>query len=242
MVKAVPQPAPIGIIGAMPQEVQTLTEQLSDVKTIRIAGMTLTEGVLNGVTVVVMQCGIGKVNATVGATLMLTRYQPKSIINTGSAGGISTSLSVGDVVIGDTVTHHDVDVTAFGYIAGQMAQMPENYPCDSRLVASARQAAAAFPKAAIHHGQIVSGDQFIADNTRFSAIQSTFPSALAVEMEAAAIAQTCYRFGVPFVVIRTISDLADESASVSFDSFIEQAGKHSAEMVIALVKQLSEAV
>lgn len=232
--------APIGIIGAMPQEVRTLTERLNNPQTTTVAGIHLTEGELNDTPVIIMQCGIGKVNATLGTTLMISRYQPRAIINTGSAGGIGAGLAVGDVVIGDTVTHHDVDVTAFGYAAGQVAQMPENYPCDARLIKIAKQAAQAFPDAIIHHGQIVSGDQFIADSTHFSIIKNTFSTALAVEMEAAAIAQTCYRFAVPFVVVRAISDLADESASVSFDEFIEQAGAHSANMVIALIKSLSE--
>lgn len=226
---------PIGIIGAMPQEVKTLSEYLDNSQPTEVAGITLLSGTISDVPVVVMQSGIGKVNATLATTLMIERYQPSAIINTGSAGGIGEGLAVGDVVIGDNVTHHDVDVTAFGYVAGQMADMPENYPCDEYLIRLARQAATAFPNANIHHGQIVSGDQFIADSSRFVAIKSTFPTALAVEMEAAAIAQTCYRFGVPFVVVRAISDLANEQASVSFDQFIEQAGKHSAHMVISLL-------
>lgn len=229
---------PIGIIGAMPQEVKTLCECLENPQTTEIAGMTLVSGKLNDIAVVVMQSGIGKVNATIATTLLIQRFTPKAIINTGSAGGIGEQLSIGDVVIGDSVTHHDVDVTAFGYTVGQMAGMPENYPCDTRLVDLAKQAATTFPNAKIHSGQIVSGDQFIADSSRFSAIKKDFPTALAVEMEAAAIAQTCYRFDVPFVVVRAISDLANEQASVSFDEFIEQAGRHSADMVRAIIKNL----
>lgn len=232
---------PIGIIGAMPQEVKTLTERLANPQTTEIAGMTLISGSLEQVPVVVMQSGIGKVNATVATTLMIERYQPRAIINTGSAGGLGKGLAVGDVVIGNKVAHHDVDVTAFGYATGQMAGMPENYPCDSRLVDFAKHAATTFPDATIHCGQIVSGDQFIADASRFATIKSAFPTALAVEMEAAAIAQTCYRFKTPFVVVRAISDLANEQASVSFDEFIEQAGKHSAEMVINVLKAMREA-
>lgn len=231
---------PIGIIGAMPQEVKTLTKRLETAKTTEIAGMTLVSGTLNGTAVVVMQSGIGKVNAAVATTLMISRYQPTAIINTGSAGGISDGLAVGDVVIGQDVTHHDVDVAAFGYAVGQMPGMPESYPGDSRLLALATQAATSFPAAAIHCGQIVSGDQFIASSSRFAAIKTAFPQALAVEMEAAAIAQTCYRFAIPFVVVRAISDLADEQASLSFDEFIEQASKHSADMVVRLVGKLAE--
>ncbi len=231
---------PIGIIGAMPQEIKVLTEKLVNQEVTEIAGMTLCSGLLNDVPVVVMQSGIGKVNATIATTLLIERFSPKAIINTGSAGGIDENLAVGDVVIGDNVTHHDVDITAFGYVLGQMAQMPENYPCDNTLVMLAKEASQLFPNAHIHDGQIVSGDQFIADNALFSHIKTTFPKALAVEMEAAAIAQTCYRFEVPFVVIRAISDLANEQASVSFDQFIEQAGKHSAKMVQNLITLMSE--
>ncbi len=229
---------PIGIIGAMPQEVQALAEHLTDKKTTEIAGITLHSGLLNGVPVVVMQSGIGKVNAAIATTLLIEKFSPKAIINTGSAGGLGKGLSVGDVVIGENVTHHDVDVTAFGYVAGQMAGMPENYPCDGRLADIAQSCTQAFDGASVHHGQVVSGDQFIASSQRFNDITTTFPNAQAVEMEAAAIAQTCYRFDVPFIVIRAISDLANEQASVSFDEFIEQAGKQSAEMVMAMLSKI----
>ncbi len=152
-----PPNSPIGIIGAMPQEVNTLTKQLSKAQTVSIADMTVTEGELHGTPVVVMQCGIGKVNAAIGTALLLARYPLQAVINTGSAGGIDAGLAVGDVVIGDTVTHHDVDITAFGYAPGQMAQMPKNYPGDARLIAAAKQAATTVPNANIHCGQIVSG-------------------------------------------------------------------------------------
>ncbi len=231
--------APIAIIGAMPQEVQTLTAQLKNATTLDMAGVSLHSGLLNGQPVVVTQSGIGKVNATIATTLVITCLAPRAVINTGSAGGIGHGLSVGDVVIGESVAHHDVDVTAFGYAMGQMAQMPADYPCDADLVEKASQSAKAFTSANIHRGQIVSGDQFIASSQRFADIRQHFPQALAVEMEAAAIAQTCYRFKVPFVVIRAISDLADEAASMSFDTFLEQAGKDSANMVIDLLRAYS---
>lgn len=230
---------PIGIIGAMPQEVSTLINSLSNPQSTEVAGMTMVSGSLNNVAVVVMQSGIGKVNASIATTLMIQHYQPLAIINTGSAGGLGAQLNVGDVVIGNNVTHHDVDVTAFGYVAGQMAGMPESYSCAPNLMEAAQRGAAAFTAATIHHGQIVSGDQFIADSTKFARITSTFPQALAVEMEAAAIAQTCYRLNVPFVVIRAISDLANEAASISFDEFIEHAGKQSADMVMRMLGELS---
>ncbi len=223
----------------MPQEVEILTQHLANRQTTELVGITLHSGLLDGVAVVVMQCGIGKVNATIATTLLIERFSPKAIINTGSAGGIGSGLSVGDVVIGQSVVHHDVDVTAFGYQMGQMAQMPADYLCHHQLVKLAKQTSSHFFSTDIHCGLIVSGDQFIADSQRFAAIKQHFPNALAVEMEAAAIAQTCYRFAVPFVVIRAISDLANEKADMTFEAFIEQAGRQSAEMVMAMLAKIS---
>ncbi|MBS9779067.1 MAG: 5'-methylthioadenosine/adenosylhomocysteine nucleosidase [Moraxellaceae bacterium] len=230
---------PIGIIGAMPQEVELLIANLDNKQVTKIANFNLYHGVINNVPVVVMQSGIGKVNATIATTLLIEKFNPKAIINTGSAGGLGDNLAVGDVVIGTNVAHHDVDVTVFGYKIGQMAQMPIDYPCDKGLIEVAQNASKQVnSNKTIHQGLIVSGDQFIASSEQFAKIKQNFPLVLAVEMEACAIAQTCYQFNVPFVVIRAISDLANEQASVSFDEFIELAGKQSAEMVVRLVEKL----
>ncbi len=230
---------PIGIIGAMPQEVELLIASLDNKQVTKIANFNLYHGLINNVPVVVMQSGIGKVNATIATTLLIEKFNPQAIINTGSAGGLGDNLAVGDVVIGTNVAHHDVDVTAFGYQIGQMAQMPIDYPCDKKLIEVAEQASKQINSdKTIHQGLIVSGDQFIASSEQFAQIKQNFPSVLAVEMEACAIAQTCYQFNVPFVVIRAISDLANEQASFSFDEFIELAGKQSAEMVIKLLADL----
>lgn len=230
--------APIAIIGAMAQEVTILIDQLTNAKVTEVAGIAMHSGNINGVPVVITQSGIGKVNATIATAMVIERFSPKAIINTGSAGGIGKGLKVGDVVLGQSVTHHDVDVTAFGYAIGQMAQMPVDYPSNKQLLQVLSVASSAFPTAQVHQGQIVSGDQFIADSENFATIKQNFPDAMAVEMEAAAIAQTCHQFNVPFVVVRAISDLADEEASMSFDEFIEQAGKHSAEMVVNVLNEL----
>ncbi len=242
---------PIAIIGAMAQEVAILTAKLDNAVMTEVAGVQIHSGEMDGQAVVVLQSGIGKVNASIATALVIERFAPKVVINTGSAGGIAggiggktanddEKLSVGDVVLGESVTHHDVDVTAFGYQIGQMAQMPVDYPSDQQLLAIFEKASSAFTSAKVHKGQIVSGDQFIASSDKFASIKANFPQAMAVEMEAAAIAQTCYRFGVPFVVVRAISDLADEEASISFDEFLEQAGKHSAEMVLEALEALKK--
>lgn len=228
----------IAVIGAMAQEVEILIESMINLQTIEIAGVQIYSGIIADQEVLVLQSGIGKVNATIATTLVIERFTPNTIINTGSAGGISNLLTVGDVVIGTSVTHHDVDVTAFGYKIGQMAQMPEKYESNKDLIKLITVASKSFGEAQVHLGQIVSGDQFVSNANQFETIKNHFPNALAVEMEAAAIAQTCYQFKVPFVVVRAISDLADEQASISFDEFIKQAGKKSAEMVIQTIRLL----
>lgn len=227
------------IIGAMAQEVALLQKAMTNCEETKLAGTTIYQGSLEGKPVVLMQCGIGKVNAAIGTAILLNHFHATSVINTGSAGALSDELQVGDVVIADKLLHHDVDVTAFGYTIGQMAQMPEYYMADTQLVNSALNAAHTFPHANVHSGLITSGDQFIHSESVRKHIKQLFPSALAVEMEAAAIAQVCYRFDVPFVIIRAISDNANGDADVSFDQFLEMAAKHSAAMVRSLLTDIA---
>ena len=229
---------PIAIIGAMEQEVEQLRTAMTDCKETKLAGTVIYQGMLVGKQVVLMQCGIGKVNAAIGTTVLLDRFGASAVINTGSAGALADQLNVGDVVIAEALLHHDVDVTAFGYEAGQMAQMPARYTSDAGLVAAAMEAAVSFPNAAINRGLVVSGDQFVHSQVARSNITNIFPDAMAVEMEAAAIAQVCYRFEVPFVVIRAISDNANGEAETSFDQFLATAANHSAQMVQSLLKNI----
>ncbi|MBV7433545.1 5'-methylthioadenosine/adenosylhomocysteine nucleosidase [Cardiobacteriaceae bacterium TAE3-ERU3] len=226
------------VIAAMEQEIKLLQSTLKCTKIHNIAGINIHVGGVGSREVLLMQCGIGKVNAAIGTTLLLDRFGVSAIINTGSAGALADQLNVGDVVIAETLLHHDVDVTAFGYEAGQMAQMPARYTSDTGLVAAAMEAAVSFPSAAINRGLVVSGDQFVHSQTERSNITNIFPDAMAVEMEAAAIAQVCYRFEVPFVVIRAISDKANGEAETSFDQFLATAANHSAQMVQSLLKNI----
>ena len=142
------------------------------------------------------------------------------------------------MVIGSETAHHDVDVTAFGYAIGQVPQLPPAFASDHALVTAAERAAAAFPNAAVRRGLIVSGDRFVHSSEAVAAIRKNFPDVQAVEMEAAAISQTCAQFGLPFVVIRAVSDAADEKADVSFDEFLQTAAVHSAEMVDGMIREL----
>ena len=229
---------PVAIIGAMEQEIALLQSRIAQPQHEKVAHVAITRGTLAGKPVLLAQSGIGKVNAAITTTVLLEKYQAACVINTGSAGGLQGGMKQGDVIVGIQTAHHDADATAFGYAIGQLPQMPARYEADAALVEHAARAAIAFDGAAIPRGLIVSGDQFINHPDKIARIRAHFPDALAVEMEAAAIAQTCYQFARPCVIIRALSDLADGEAEYSFETFLQMAATHSAEMVENLVKSL----
>ena len=230
-------PQTIALIGAMPPEISLLQENLQNLRSEHMADFDIYCGEYAGKNVVLALSGIGKVNAALSTALVL-QHRPDFVINTGSAVGLGSRLKVGDVVIGTQTAHHDVDITAFGYAIGHVPQMPARFESDPALCAAAEKAAAAFEHAAVHRGLIVSGDQFVHSSESVAEVRRHFPDAQAVEMEAAAIAQSCHRFGVPFVVVRAISDLADEEADTSFETFLKTASVHSAKMVLQLIEAL----
>lgn len=228
----------VAVIGAMQPEIERLKNSLENPVTETFGAFAIYSGRYGGKQVVLALSGIGKVSAAAATTVLVQRYRPDCVINTGSAGGLGQGLAVGDVVIGTETAHHDVDVTAFGYAYGQVPQLPARFVSDTALCAAAETAAAAFAGARVHRGLIVSGDQFVHSSEAVAAIRSRFAGVQAVEMEAAAIAQSCHQFSVPFVVIRAVSDLADEQADTSFEVFLETASVHSAQMVQRLIEAL----
>jgi adenosylhomocysteine nucleosidase len=229
----------IGIIGAMDEEVTILRENMTDIKETEIAGCHFYEGKMAQADVVLLQSGIGKVNAALGTTLLIDHYKPQYIINTGSAGGFDQTLEVGDVVISTEVRHHDVDVTAFNYEYGQVPQMPAAFLPDPFLVETAEAAAQlGFGAGHVTKGLIATGDSFLSDPKRVAFIKEKFPTLKAGEMEAASIAQVCHQFGIPFVIIRSLSDIAGKDANISFDQFLDTAAKNSAELIISMVREL----
>ncbi len=228
----------IGIIGAMEQEVSILKQAIENCQTVTKAGCTFFSGQLNGVDVVLLQSGIGKVAAAIGTTILLDEYQPDVVINTGSAGGFDSSLNLGDVVISTEVRHHDADVTAFGYEMGQMAQQPAAFIADAKLMDVAEKALEQMEDKHAVRGLICTGDAFVCTAERQAFIRTHFPSVIAVEMEASAIAQTCHQFNVPFVVVRAISDVADKESPMSFEEFLPLAAKSSSEMIFKMVELL----
>ncbi|MDT3606902.1 5'-methylthioadenosine/S-adenosylhomocysteine nucleosidase [Cronobacter dublinensis] len=227
-----------GIIGAMEEEVTLLRDKIDNRQTLNIAGCEIYTGTLNGVDVALLKSGIGKVSAAMGATLLLEHCKPDVVINTGSAGGLAPSLKVGDIVVSDEVRYHDADVTAFGYEYGQMAGCPAAFKADEILIAAAQ---ATIEQLNLHavRGLVVSGDAFINGSVNLAKIRHNFPQAIAVEMEATAIGHVCHNFGVPFVVVRAISDVADQQSHLSFEEFLAVAAKQSSLMVETLLTSLN---
>lgn len=227
----------IGVVCAMEEEIRELLAVLEDRQEEVIAGQPYYSGTIAGQHVALVECGIGKVQAGMNTALLLERFQPDVVINTGSAGGIGDGLKVGDVVISSGVAYHDVDATVFGYEPGQLPGRPQIYTADQTYVQKIATAAAA-TDLTTHVGLIATGDQFINSAAAIAKIKGIYPGVLAAEMEGGAIGQVASQFKTPFVVIRAMSDVGDENAGVSFDEFIIDAGKRSAAMLLAFLKAL----
>ncbi len=234
----------IGIIGAMEEEVTLLRSALRDSTVEVLHGFEYIQGNLDGVPVVLLRSGIGKVNAAVGCTLLLQTYKVQWVINTGSAGGIDPALTFGDVIISEALVYHDVDVRAFGYAAGQVPGAAPTFPVPENLIQAAEQAVEELkqegrlpPTLQHRRGLIGSGDQFIHTPQRIAQIRKDFPTLRAIEMEGAAIAHTCALFGIPALIIRSVSDVAGSESPMTFDQFLPIASRHSSEIVRRIVSK-----
>ncbi|RAK17346.1 adenosylhomocysteine nucleosidase [Anoxybacillus vitaminiphilus] len=228
----------IAIIGAMEEEVTILREQIANREDTVIANSEFYTGTINDVDVVLLKSGIGKVNAAMSTAILLERFKPDYVINTGSAGGFLQTLNVGDIVISTEVAHHDVDVTAFGYEYGQVPGMPARYTADKKLVEAAEKSAQQITNIQVVKGLIATGDSFMSDPARVEFVRTKFADLYAVEMEAAAIAQVCTQFNVPFVIIRALSDIAGKESNISFEQFLHKAALHSSNLVLSMLTKL----
>jgi len=234
----------IGIIGAMEDEVSLLCKAMGDFKIFKIHMFEFHTGKLEGKDVTVLRCDVGKVNAAVGCALLIQQFKPDCVINTGSAGGINPALTVGDAIISSGLVYHDVDVTAFNYAPGQIPRQPPVFPVDEKLVKMAEESVDELKKENVlpvsfthRRGLIGSGDTFMFESERIANVRKIFPEMAAVEMEGAAIAHCCCLFSVPVLVIRALSDVAGTQSPVSFKEFLPVASKHSAEIVMRIVKK-----
>ncbi|CAI3314461.1 5'-methylthioadenosine/adenosylhomocysteine nucleosidase [Enterococcus cecorum] len=222
----------------MDQEVKILKEKMEAPMSWERAGVLFVSGTLGKHDVIVVRSGIGKVAASVTTSLLIQQYGVNMVINTGSAGGIGEGLQVGDVVFSEKLAYFDVDVTGFGYEYGQLpAGMPLYFEASKYIINEMKKAAEKTGQQ-VRSGLIVTGDSFVNSPEKIAEIKSHFPEALACEMEGAAIAQTARQFNIPFLVVRAISDTADHQATMSFDEFIDEAGKRSAEMVIEFLNTI----
>ena len=230
-----------GVIGAMEPEVAILKEKLSDLTTSEKSGFTYYQGKLNGKEVVIVQSGIGKVAAALATAFLISEFSPSYVVNTGSAGGFDQSLSVGDIVISSEVRYHDVDVTAFGYEIGQLPGNPAAYTPNTHLVSTAEQSAKKLDGIHTMIGQITTGDTFMTKEDDIAKARDNFPNMAAVEMEGAAIAHTCQLLNTPFVVIRSLSDIAGKESPTSFEAYLETAAVNSSKLVEDMISQVDVA-
>ena len=229
----------IGIIGAMELEVEELKSKLTSPIVTTKAGMSFYEGTLNDVPVVVVKCGIGKVNAALCVQILIDLYNVTNIINTGVAGSLNAKLDIGDILISKEALHHDMDVTIFGYQPGEVPQMGvREFPADEKMIQAAKNACDTLGDN-VHAiiGRVVSGDQFISDKAVKNRLIEVFQGDCA-EMEGASIAHGAYLNKIPFVIIRAISDKADDSAEMDYPTFEKAAAAHCAKIVTQMVAEL----
>ncbi len=231
----------LGIIGAMPQEIDRISEELETKSIETIAGRSYHIGRFAGVDSILVFSHWGKVAAAITATTLIERFGVDCIIFTGVAGAVSPMLNVGDIVIADRLIQHDFDVSAAGILSKY--EIPflgiSFFPVEEKLVELAKQAAEEYlmennhppahalqRRGSVFVGMIASGDQFIANPDKLEELRAAIPDLLCVEMEGAAVAQVCHEYGIPYLVIRTISDKADHSAPMDFLSFIQEIARH----------------
>lgn len=224
----------LGIIAAMSEELEILlTEMELEDKTVK-ANMTFNKGKLWGKDVVAVVCGIGKVNAAICTQILASEYKVSKIVNVGVAGGIGKEIYPGDIVVADNLVEHDMDTTAFGDPHGQIPRMDTfDFKCDRELVEIAKKACETLKDINTFVGRIVSGDVFVANIEKIQWLEKEF-KALSCEMEGASIAHTCYLNNIPFVVVRSISDNANNGAHMDFEKFTPIAVKNST----ALLKEM----
>lgn len=229
----------VGIIGAMELEVETLKSKLKIKSAKKKAGMEFFEGTLNGVEVVIVRSGIGKVNAGICTQILADLFNVTHIINTGVAGSLDAAIDIGDIVVSAEVLQHDVDATNFGYQRGEIPQIGRlSFPADAAMAALAKSVCEKVNSGIkVFSGLIVSGDQFVADKAAKARITENFHG-LCTEMEGAAIGQAAYLNDIPFVILRAISDKADDSAEMDYPTFERKAAEHCAKLVEEFIVEL----
>lgn len=231
----------IGIIGAMEVEIASLKSAMKVSRMLKKAQMEFLEGELEGCQAVVVRSGIGKVNAAVCTQILVDEFGVDGVINTGIAGSLKAEINIGDIVLSTDVLHHDMDATGFGYPLGQIPQMDAfSFQADEQMRKLAKDVCEEVnPEIRVFEGRVVSGDQFISSREVKDKIKENFDGCC-TEMEGAAIAQTAYLNQIPFVIIRAISDKADDSATMDYPTFEKQAVEHSVRLTRGFLKRIQK--
>lgn len=229
----------IGIIGAMDEEVHIIKTKMQNVIVKEAASMEFYEGIFQEKQVVVVRCGIGKVNAAVCTQILVDLFQVEAVINTGVAGSLRNEIDIADIVLSTDTLQHDMDATGFGYELGVIPRMEQStFEADKELMVLAKKVCEeVIPNVGVHTGRVVSGDQFISDSNKKAWLIENF-GAHCTEMEGAAIAQTAYLNHIPFLIIRAISDKADHSAEMNYAEFEELAIKNTVKLLDGLIAQI----
>ena len=238
----------IGIIGAMEEEVILLRSYIEHSQKLSVGSFEFYYGKLEGRDIILLRCGIGKVQAAVCCAILIEKFKPELVFNTGVAGGIDSALTFGDVIIADGLVYYDVDVTAFKYAPGQIPGRPQIFSVPEEQILSAEKAVdelkseKILPESLNHtRGLIGSGDAFVCDPVRVEALKNTFPKLKAVEMEGTAIAHTCALFNIPALIIRALSDIAGVESPIKYEQFKPIAAKNSAEIVRRFIRNITGA-
>lgn len=225
----------VAIISALQSEMKSLKAEITNCQTENVANKEVCVGEIGDYNVILMECGMGKVSAAAGAQALITKFNPDYVINTGCAGAISKELNIGDIVISEKTVEWDLDLISLGYPRGYVSSLDRvEMTADAELSQMIRKAIPDDTR--VFTGCVVSGDQFVDKEEQLEVIVDAFPDALCAEMEGAAIGHVCVENGIPFCVIRAMSDTADHSSSMNFAEFSAAAGKKSAETLISMLK------
>lgn len=226
----------VGIIAAMQEEMNEVKNIMTDIRETHIYELTFIEGIINNKECVLVQSGVGKVNAARTTQIMIDKYDIDYVINVGSAGTNKDDLNIGDIVVAEKVVQHDFDITAFGHKKGYISNVGDFILADNNLVDKIINCKIFDNNVKIKKGIVASGDIFCTEENMKNKIKDKF-NADAVEMEGAAIAQVCYLDKIPFVIIRSISDSPNGNNAITFERFLETASKRCAELLNSFIRK-----
>ncbi len=230
-----PEKERFAVIAALEYEVSLIRDSLENMEETELLSTPVYKGTIGNCEVVVMQCGMGKVSAGIGTQALIDKYEPDYIINTGCAGALSPELGIGDTVLSSNVVEWDLDLRAIGYPEGYIDALGcVEMEASSELCNKIEKACPDDTK--IVRGTVASGDQFVSTNEQRKFILENFPDALCAEMEGAAVGHVCVQNGVPFCIVRSMSDTADGNSGVNFAEFSEQASQKSAQWLVNMFK------